>query len=330
MSRRSLSDLAGLAYPAWWRDRYGPELARLGDDLVADGRSSLRVALSIILGGIAVRFSGAGMASVASLWAERSKWLLAATVLPVLAGTFAVMTALNTAWASLGPRQGSLARVAEDLWTTGMLTNLAVLLVGAAAWQIVLTGVRSTDGRHRRLLVTGLLLPFAVVLGGLVLGGVANTLGMHSGAAIEHTRRIGGVVQHWTSSVPVSDHPLAAAILSAAEGVLGYGGMAVFVVALLASLRRVRPVPWMLGRGILLGRLIALGCALLAVLVGVSGGLIVQAAPFQPFPFSNAPAALPWFWWPCVAGLLALSALCLFGTRAARRCRRVAEELASA
>ena len=56
--RRGLVRLAGLAYPGWWRDRYGPEQARLAEDLLAEGRSALKLAVSLVAGG-ALAFAGA-------------------------------------------------------------------------------------------------------------------------------------------------------------------------------------------------------------------------------------------------------------------------------
>ena len=80
----------------------------------------------------------------------------------------------------------------------------------------------------------------------------------------------------------------------------------------------------------LVGRVVGTGCLLLAVLAGVSGALAVQA-PGMPFALpAPVPTALPWYWWPCGASLVALGVLAFAGARTARRCRRVADELATA
>lgn len=325
--RRGLVSLSGLAYPSWWRDRYGPEQARLAEDLLAEGRPRLKVAASLVAGGLSVRLTGTGMPPVPEAWGDRSKWVLTATLVPVLAGIFAVMTVLNKGWTGVGPRTGPLGRVASDLWQAGMWTNLAVLLTGAAAWHVVYLGARELGGGRRRLLLAGLLLPFAVVLGLFGLGMLAGTLGWHSVPGGRLTTPGGST---WTLYRSVSNHPLAAAVLAVAEGLLGYGGMAGFIVALLVALRKVPPRSWMLGRGVFVGRVVGTGCLLLAVLVGVSGVLAVRA-PALPFALpAPVPGTLPWYWWPCVASLVGLGMLAFAGARTARRCRRVADELATA
>ncbi len=325
--RRGLVGFAGLAYPGWWRDRYGPEQARLAEDLVAEGRSRLKVAASLVAGGLSVRLTGTGMPPIPEAWADRSKWVLATTLLPVLVGTFAVMTVLNNAWAEVGPRTGLLGRVADDLWQAGMWTNLAVLLTGAAAWHVVYLGTRELDGGRRRLLLAGLLLPFAVVLGLFGLTMLAGNLGAHSVQGGRLTTPGGST---WTHFRSVPDHPLAAAVIAVAEGILGYGGMAGFFVALLVALRTVPTRSWMLGRGVFVGRVVGTGCLLLAVLVGASGALAVHAPALSFALPAPVPSALPWCWWPCVASLVGLGVLAVVGARNAGRCRRVADHLAAA
>lgn len=319
MRRRSVAEIAGLAYPGWWRDRYGPELSRLADDLLADGRPLVAVAWSIAVGGIAERLSGAGMPPVASLWAGRSKWLLTATLLSVLAGTFAVMTVLGKVWTTrLGARTGPLGGTAGDLWIAGMVTYLAVVMAGVLAWHLVWTGARSIPWSHRRLVLAGLLLPFLVFVALSALGTTAGNLGAHSVMVTAHSSR------------SVSDHPLVVSLLGTAQAVLGLGGMAVFVVVLLVVLRRVPPGSWTLGRGVVIARAVGVGCVALAVLVGVSGALAVRAAPLPGWFLAPEPASVPWFWWPCVATLVALGVLAFAGAREGARCRSVADHLVGA
>lgn len=316
MTHRRLADLADLAYPAWWRDRYGPELSRLADDLVADGHSRLRVVANIAIGGLAVRLSGTGMPPVATLWGNRSKWLLAATLLPVLVGTYTVMAVL--AKTQLGPRTGPLGRAALDLWTAGMFTDLAILLTAALAWHLVWTGARSLAWRHRRLLLLGLLLPFAILVVLSALNTVGNNLGEHSVAITAHTSR------------GVSDHPLAASIIRIVQAILSYGGMAAFFASLVIALRRVPPASSMLGRGVVIGKVIGGGCLAMAALVGISGALAVRAAPVPGWYLTPEPASVPWFWWPCVAALIVLGGLAFAGASEAARCQRVADRLTGA
>lgn len=319
MTYRRFTEIAGLAYPPWWRDRYGPELSRLADDLVADGRSVPAVACSIAVGGIAVRLSGAGMPPVAALWATRSKWLLSATLLPVLVGTFTVVTVLGKVWTTqLAPRTGLLGRIAGDLWTAGMFTHLAVLVAASVAWHLVWTGARSLPWRRRRLVLAGLLLPFAVLLALSALSTAAGNLGTHTVAVTAHGGR------------SVSDHPLVASILRITQAVLGYGGMAAFFASLPVALRRLPPASWTLGRGVAIARVIGGGCVALAALVGASGTLAAHAAPLPGWFLSPEPASVPWFWWPCVATLVALALLAFTGAREAARCRHVADRLTGA
>lgn len=281
---------------------------------------------SLAAGGLAVRLTGTGIPAIPEAWSDRSKWVLATTLLPVLVGTFAVMTVLNSGWAKVGPRTGLVGRVAGDLWQAGMYANLAILLTGAVAWHVVYLAAREL-GRHRRqLLLVGLLLPFAVVLGLFGLGMLGGTL--HAHVVPVRLRTPGG--NKSTSFRSVSDHPLGTAVIAAAKGFLGYGGTAGFVVTLLLAVREVPTHPWMLGRGVLVGRVVGSGCLLLAVLVGASGALALHA-PALPFALPPpVPAALPWYWWPCVASLVGLGVLAFAGARTARRCGRVAEKLVTA
>lgn len=85
-------------------------------------------------------------------------------------------------------------------------------LARALAWHLVWTSARSIPWRHRRLLLTGLLLPCLVIAALGALGLAAGNLGAHGVVVGPHSER------------SVSDHPLVTSMLQLAQGVVGYGG----------------------------------------------------------------------------------------------------------
>lgn len=85
----------------------------------------------------------------------------------------------------------------------------------------------------------------------------------------------------------------------------------------------------MLGRGVLVSRVVGTGCLLVAAFVGVSGALAVHAPALLAGIFAPAATSLPWCWWPCVVSLVAVGVLAFAGARSAERCRRVVEDLAT-
>lgn len=245
MRRRRLARLAVLAYPSWWRRRYGAELACLADDLVTEDRSSLLVIVSIVANGVATRWSGAGMPASAAVWAERSKWLLAATLLPVVLGAFALMWALTGA-----PSTGALGPLGNGLYLAEMAASLAVLVAGGVVWTWTFSAAKVAAGRRHQLVLAGMAAPFIVlaVLG--VLGHVAAHLGPHA-VVVTHLRHGSGMASFWTTEHDVpSAHPLAFELVQVARDLVGYGGLALFVVAVLLALRRVPPTASLLAGGV--------------------------------------------------------------------------------
>lgn len=318
MTRRRLLELAGLAYPAWWRRRFGSELSRLADDLAAEGRSRLRLGFSIVANGVATRCSGAGMPADAGVWAERSKWLLAATLLPVVLGAFVLMWALTGA-----PTTEPLGRLGKGLYLGEVAASLAVSVTGGLAWTSTFAAATRSARRHRCLVLAGMAAPFLALALRAALDHVAAQLGPHALVAT-HERQSSGMASFWvTEHIVPSPHPLALEVVHVARGLVGYGGLVVLVVAVLVALRSIRPTASLLDGGVRLSRLMALSCILLAVILAVSGALVLHA---RPSPGEH----LPLRWWPVAGSLAACAVVSLVGARAARRCHRHAARLNTA
>lgn len=322
MRRRPPIELALLAYPRWWRDRYGPELLRLDEDLVDAGRSPSMLAFEVARSGLAVRLTGAGMPLVPSLRATRSKWLLATPGIPTVIGSFALLSVMTVWWSHLGLRTGPAERIATDLWMGALGTFLVILALSLAAWRLVFDGLGARAVRGARVLRAALFLPFGVLLAEIGLSVERFSLGVHDVLGPHGVRRVGSIVENYATMVTVSDHPVLAQLLTVLAYLVGYGGLALFVVALLIGVRRLpSSLPLLAGGGVV-ARWMASACGVSAVLCGVSGALIVRA----PFIAGEKvmPSILPWWWWPLIAAMLLLAAAEGVGARAARRSLRSA------
>lgn len=82
MNRQWLMRMAVGIYPKWWRQRYEPEMLAVLNDLTDDGRSVLRLVLSLLFGALRTRARATGMPKVPELWARRTRFSIAAATLP--------------------------------------------------------------------------------------------------------------------------------------------------------------------------------------------------------------------------------------------------------
>lgn len=84
MNTGSAIELALRCYPGWWRERYGDEVRVVSQDLTAEGRSMVRVTLSLLGGAFRARSRAQGMPKNYGLWSVRTKTSIAAATLPWL------------------------------------------------------------------------------------------------------------------------------------------------------------------------------------------------------------------------------------------------------
>lgn len=328
MTKRAITDVALLAYPTWWRDRYGAEVARLNDDLVADGRSPIGLALDLARGGIVMRITGAGMPEVGVLWRKRSKWLVAIPSMLTVLGSFLLLTAMTDWWSHVLPRRGATAQIATDLWTTALVAFWVLLMVALAAWRIVLKALGSTAGGRSRWARCGLYLPFALVPAEFGLSVLRSSLGSHMALGPHAVQGVDGAHRTYAVMVTVSDHPLLSAFLTATITAVAIAGTGLFIIAIVAAVRRVSANATFLIADTRIGMAIGWLCGVSALTGGAAGAMIMRAG-FLPGS-AHIGTSLPWWWWPCTLLLFLLSAGQLAGTRAARRCYLVAERFEAA
>lgn len=298
MSGSRLVRLARAAYPPWWRDRYGDELASLCDDLVAEGRRPARLAAGLLVGALDARVRGTGLPATGPACGQRATGALATTAVATVAcvpllAWMALSTGTSSKWTSGhrpttagGTRHGVV--VATHLDVAGHVARWSelALLVLAAALVVRLVGAWF-EVRPRRRAVPGWA-PAALV---------AATLGL--GLAYGQVDQAGWLevaAQAALALVPAS------ALLVAATARVPAGAL-------------VRGVRW--GRR----------CALLCVLGAAAAVTWAVAVALQPPPpahgsytVTTAPAA---GWCGLLAAVvLVLGALSVAGAREARRCWR--------
>jgi hypothetical protein len=250
VTRTRWSEALVLAYPAGWRRQYGPELARLGEDLVEGGSSRLAVALSVARGGVASRFTGNGMPPVSALWAERTKWRLAAALSPMVIASWSLAIWLSDGWqrAQAFDRIGAPAWIANDAWSVEQLTVLAGLIVELLVWSVAFDGLKWGRQCRPRALSVVLVMPLLAVA-----ASVARTTlgGRQSGS---HVWSVAGGVGHYvTTTTTVVAHPLAAAILGADATGLRLGSFTLTPLAVLLAVRRAPADPYLIGRAVRAG-----------------------------------------------------------------------------
>jgi len=84
MNSRTAIELALRCYPGWWRERYADEVRVVSQDLMAEGRSTVRVTLNLLGGAFQARSRAQGMPKNYGLWSIRTRTSIAAATLPWL------------------------------------------------------------------------------------------------------------------------------------------------------------------------------------------------------------------------------------------------------
>lgn len=300
MSGSRLVRLARAAYPPWWRDRYGDEMASLCDDLVAEGRRPSRLAAGLLAGALDARVRGTGLPAAGPACRQRATGALATTAVATVASVpllawMAMSTGDRSQWTSghWHTTAGGIHKWVADPVTLDVAGHVArwsalALLVLAAALVVRLVGAWF-EVRPRRRAVPGWA-PAALVVATLGLGlayGQVDQAGW-----LELAARAALVL------VPVS------AFLVAATARVPAGAL-------------VRGVRW--------GRRCALLCVLgAAAAVTWAVAVALQAPPpaHGSYTVTTAPAA---GWCGLLAAVvLVLGALSVVGAREARRCWRAA------
>jgi len=165
-------------YPSWWRERYCDEVARLLDDLVADGRSPLGLATSLLRGTLDARLHAKGIHHPGSAWRARAQGALTAATLPWMLVTplVAVLVAHESASSvtvsGAGPpalsTAGVVASAAFHVLGWAWATSLVAVIAG---WRAVGDSLASSAGRpgqrRRALVALAPLAAVAVVVSGL-------------------------------------------------------------------------------------------------------------------------------------------------------------------
>jgi hypothetical protein len=84
MTNESAIELALRCYPGWWHERYADEVRAVSNDLTAEGRSPIVVALNLLGGAVRARSRARGMPKTYRLWSARTRVSIAAATLPWL------------------------------------------------------------------------------------------------------------------------------------------------------------------------------------------------------------------------------------------------------
>ncbi|MEO9180089.1 MAG: hypothetical protein ABI298_00395 [Acidimicrobiales bacterium] len=82
MKRRFPLEFSLRCYPTWWRDRYGDEMRATIDDLVAEGRSTTLLALSLLRDAIRSRLRSSGMPRTYGRFSTRTGMSIVAATIP--------------------------------------------------------------------------------------------------------------------------------------------------------------------------------------------------------------------------------------------------------
>jgi hypothetical protein len=163
------------AYPQWWRDRYGDEMEVMIESLVEGGRSSLGVALNLLMTSIGVWLRGTGAPPTREFWTTRTQRSLLVAVLPWFA-----LVPLNVVFADSNSQDGAFygsspARLSgagldaldvQRIALTALILSLCLAVVG---WQRMRGGLKGQDvgaGRFRvvnRLAMAGIVLTIAAL-----------------------------------------------------------------------------------------------------------------------------------------------------------------------
>lgn len=337
MSGHLLTDAALRCYPDWWRELYAEEVAQLTGDLLADGRSELRLATNLVGGALVARISARGMPLRRELWARRARLSIAVATLPwlvalpfVLVGTDVPtrkMTFAGQAGASLAASASThVLTISYEIVRIGLILSL---LAGLAGWFAIRRGIRglSTTTRSARLLVV---LPLVVFC---LLGGLAVWRQAERPYSIKHYIPRG-------SSPPQLVHitggnaSLAHALLTA-EWVVLFVGVAASVVALATVAKRFEV--WLpaitSGRVVssVLAALVSLMalCATAGAVASCFHGVTLGAVYFPSVPTAPLPKGVPTIGmtlgvaaprWPLLAvSLGAAAAVSLAGWRSSRQ-----------
>ena len=242
MTGHRLADMALRCYPAWWRRLYGEEVAQLTDDLLAEGRSELRVAADLLGGALAARPWARAMPPRAELWLARTRTSIAVATLPFLGVLPFVFFGLHAnegyrtlpGWQVLRLTQSPTSQVLRQIFTllhVGVTVGLIAALVG---WLALTEGVKRSrvlePSHPRRLLRLPLI--FLVALLGLYIARVSQL-----------PRGIGSVPGSPGLLVVHGGDPGAAALLlDGIWAVLGVGSVA--AIAAIARVAKVCDVPW--------------------------------------------------------------------------------------
>jgi hypothetical protein len=329
VSRRSWSELLVLAYPAWWRQQYGAELARLAEDLVTSGRSPILVAWSVVRGGVATRCSATGMPPVPALFAERTKWLLASAVTPMVIGGWLAADAQSTIWQRVQgfQRYGFFGRVANDAWGIETVTLFLGMFVGFLAWSIVFDAMKWQRERRPRLLAALVCLPLLGIAAGIAHSFLAPRT---TSAHVWHGPIHGG---HYVTTVTsAGGHPLIAGVLGLVSAAGGIGFFTLTPAAALHTLRRVPADPYLVGRALRVGwaLVVVCSCASLAGAVATIAAAHTGVTAYGPRGVTySAASPVPWSLLELAGVLAALAVLGGAALVAAGRAWRASSVLAA-
>ncbi len=239
MSGHKIAGAALLCYPSWWRELYVEEVGQLTEDLLADGRSELRLAANLFKGALSQRLWARAMPPRAELWHARARASIAVATLPFLGVLPFVFFGLdeNSGYTTLPRAQllelvrsqrGQATAQMDSLLHVGVIVGLVAALVG---WTALFDGAKASrvlvPSRPRLLLR----LPFVFL---------AFLLGLYMA---RRTQLPNGAHQLAHVMVATGGHPAAAAALLDTIWALLVVGAAVTILAI-ARVAKVCELPW--------------------------------------------------------------------------------------
>ncbi|MGD0984365.1 MAG: hypothetical protein ABSA65_11200 [Acidimicrobiales bacterium] len=321
-----------VAYPPWWRERYGQDQESFLEALAVDHRPLGRAVLDLAVGAVRVRLRPAGMPQTVGAWRDRARASIAWATVPALVALLLVSAIEQRSFGS-STDAGSASllstggRVAADAMTSFAWASIAMVVLLLIGWALVgrLAGTVARGRAGKRWL--------SLVTAPLACGVVEAVLSVLRAGLVAHV-----VVSAGGHSRLVYRHPLAAQVASVAWGVVAVAGLlSIFGVVLAARSADLRVRD--LRGGVWLSQATAV-VLFVAAFASIAWGLGVTHQP--PIPradlIGSGPGLRPWAGvqssigaeWPLISsGLAVVSVVSARAALIARRSYNAARELAA-
>jgi hypothetical protein len=334
MSTRKAIELALRCYPAWWQERYADEVRLVSQDLAAEGRSTARVTLNLLLGALRARSGAQGMAKSYGQWTARTRVSIATATLPWLLVVPFLMATVGSVnfHSSAGPIfwsgfsvfpsrlqliNGAQPRPAPPLTPAGHLVLYSTLAITTlffvtfvvliSGWSGLTRAIRQSDTPNRRRLRLLAWTPVFALLADVALL-FADAIARPSGYS--------GHQGHYAS---FGGNPTALHLLNVVLPTVAIVGWLVSVACVAMATRQANIAPSELRFGKSVAVVVASLFALLGAAYATWGiGLILQSRQGERGDFTTVGYAHAGLWLPMMLVLAIAVALSVVSARAAR------------